>query len=153
MWRVPLVLLAIPLLTAFAPTPFLPRKKARGEGVSLTALQGKWRRAKIEIENGGVRREESVGKVTHVRITDDNWTFLPDDYEGARLKLAVDTSKSPARFNLYKPGAPGVLYGVGLIRRQGAAVQILYTWGGEARRPASFDRIPPGAWLCTMQRD
>jgi uncharacterized protein (TIGR03067 family) len=152
MWRVTVALVVMLALTAFAPAPFL-EKKGHGGPISLKAFQGKWRRAKVQELSAGVLRDINLGTVTHVRITGDRWTFLPDNYPGANLKIAIDATKSPAQVTFYQLAGPGTVYGVGLIRRQGGSVQVLYTWGGEERRPKSFKPMPAGYWLCTLVRD
>jgi uncharacterized protein (TIGR03067 family) len=153
MWRVAVSLVVVLALTAFAPAPFL-RKKRDGGPISLKGFQGKWRWAKVQdVVKGGVLKDSNSGRVTHVRIAGKRWTFLPDNYPGANLDIAIDTTKSPAQLTFYQPTAPGKVYGVGLIRRQGGSVQVLYTWGGEERRPKSFEKMPVGYWLSTFIRD
>lgn len=150
MGRMALALVAALTLTAFAPAPFLPKKGPTAE-ITLESFQGKWRRVRTDVVAGdGSLKEDPPGSVTHVRIRGNLWTFLPDDYAGANLKIAIDASKKPVQLTLYELKKPGTPYGVGLIRRQGRTVQVLYTWGGEASRPKSWEKLPVGYWLSTF---
>ena len=92
--------------------------------------------------------------VTHIRVVEDRWTFMSGAVEGNTLNISIDPTRKPALLNFYKgPGQRERAYGVGLIRRQGDAVEVLYRWGGEEGRPLDFEPPPDGFWTITMRRD
>lgn len=153
--RLGLILLLLLGPLAFAPAPF--PKTARREPepeTSLKSFQGTWRIVSLEDTLANGRRVRTAVSVTHVRISGDRWTFLPDNYAGARLDIAIDHAKTPAQLTFYRAGdATKKTYGVGLIRRQGDEVKILYCWGGEEGRPRTFDPAPDGYYLLTLRRE
>jgi uncharacterized protein (TIGR03067 family) len=137
-------------LTAFAPAP-LPRRERDRPGASQ--FFGEWRITGSYSIRGGRHVLLGRSRVTHVRISEGQWTFLPDDYAGARLGLAIDHGKEPAQLTFYAAGDPKrKVHGVGLIRRQGGELQVLYTWGGEDKRPRTFEPAPDGYYFRTLER-
>jgi uncharacterized protein (TIGR03067 family) len=142
--------------TAFAPAPFPKNARPGSEPeVSLKSLQGRWRIVSIyrTHSDGGLQREEA-STVTHVRVRGSRWVFLPLHDTDYRLEVAIDHAKRPAQLTFYQPGAAKKTpYGVGLIRRQGSQIQILYNWGGEGVRPKAFDPAPDDFFLMTLERE
>jgi uncharacterized protein (TIGR03067 family) len=142
-------------LTAFAPAPF-PKTERRVQEpeISLKSFQGTWRIVAMHESRANGQHAPIKITVSHVRIKGDRWTFLPDTYGGANLDVSIDHKKSPAQLNFYSVSDPKKkVYGVGLLRRQGPNVQLLYTWGGENARPAAFEPSPDYYWILTLERD
>jgi len=151
---VALLLLAGP--AAFAPAPF-PKKVRPGSepDVSLKSFQGTWRIVSIHSTRPDGRHIPETVSVTSIRVSKDRWTFLPDNYSGARLDLAIDHSKTPAQLTFYSVGDQKrkTPHGVGLIRRCGGRIEILYAWGGESVRPRAFEPAPDAYYLMTLERE
>jgi uncharacterized protein (TIGR03067 family) len=159
MCRVLTGLLTVCFLTAFAPAPF-PRSPRRGGGeeINLQSFQGTWRAVKLEgIEQNGGKREIPWG-IAAVRVQDDLWTFLnKGDTENAKYRLDIDGTKKPSTIDFYSDGTPRRNQGgkpsmVGIMRRQGDTVHILYYSTGAEKRPQNFDNPPVGWWLLTLER-
>lgn len=154
--RLAVVVLALCGLTAFAPAPF-PRK-ARPKphsDVSLHALQGLWRvRSLVATRTNGEHRPEPFA-FTHIRFKEDRWAFVPDNYSGSTLYVSIDDSKKSAPLTFYALNDPGKkkVYGVGLVRRVGSKLQVLYYWGNENDRPRGFDPPPDAYWLLTLEKE
>jgi uncharacterized protein (TIGR03067 family) len=140
---------------AFAPAPLPRRERGRQTaGITLEGFQGSWRITKRLTLRANGQHVPSTSPVTHIRVVGDRWTFMTGRGEGNTLLIAIDNTKSPAHLNFYnKGGRKESVYGVGLIRRHGPGVQVLYTWGGEQRRPPGFEPPPEGIWCIFMQKD
>jgi uncharacterized protein (TIGR03067 family) len=154
-FRLGLALLAFAALTAFAPAPF-PKSARRDPQpeISLKSFQGKWRVTGVYSTRTDGQHIPETHRLTHIRITDDRWTFIPDNYSGARLDIAIDHLKQPAELTFYSVSDPKKnTYGVGLIRRRQNKVEILYYWGGEEYRPRGFDPAPDAYYLLTLERE
>jgi uncharacterized protein (TIGR03067 family) len=142
-------------LTAFAPAP-LPRRERekRPDEINLTTFQGNWRVTKqlnLRADGNHLLMESSI---THVRILKDRWTFMSKVSEGATLSISLDPSKKPTWLNFYRAGRKDHLRGVGLVRRHGRGVEVLYCWCDDGQdRPLDFDPPRDGDWVISMQRD
>jgi hypothetical protein len=146
-----LLLLIGPL--AFAPAPLPRRERVRQTGeITLASFQGSWRITKRLTLHANGLHTPSASPVTHIRIAGDRWTFMTGRGEGNTLLVGIDNTKSPAHLNFYR-GGNKALHGVGLIRRHGRGVQVLYTWGGERNRPPGFEPPPEGIWCIFMEKD
>lgn len=152
--RLVMVMLTVGVM-AFAPAPF-PRSRGRADPteISLRTFQGTWKIVKRqEAGQQGQYYPQSIGTVTHIRIADDLWSFMPDTYPGARLNIAIDSTKRPVQLNFYSPSDPKrSVYGVALMRRQENTIEILYTWGGEPNRSLAFETPKNGHWLMILER-
>jgi uncharacterized protein (TIGR03067 family) len=94
--RLRLLLVAVPLVTAFAPAP-----KPRDDTLSL---QGTW--VVVRRENKG-RVEEVRGDSTKVVIKGDRWEFRHDDSSLEAYKVALDPKKKPKEITLTHEPGPG----------------------------------------------
>jgi uncharacterized protein (TIGR03067 family) len=140
----------------FAPAPFpRPASRTKSMEISLAAFQGTWRVANMQTARSNGQHEPYRWEVTHIRIEKDMWTFMTGARPGNSFPIAIDGTKKPAHLNFLARGGKGnkdSITGVAIMRRHGSQIQILYTWGGEASRPKSFDPPPSGPWLLTLER-
>jgi uncharacterized protein (TIGR03067 family) len=89
-----------------------------------------------------------------LRIAHDRWTFMNGDTEGGSRTVAIDPENNPPLLNMSDwPDKSSRINWAGLIRRQGKAVQIAYTSGGEACRPRSFEKLHSEVLVVTLERD
>ena len=158
MSRTSLALLVLFTGTAFAPAPF-PRSgpRDRTDELSLRTFQGTWRVVSMGTIAGDGKTDPYVWNVTHVRVTKDRWAFLAGDQDVSNnyteRRVGIDPTKKPIHFNYFSPGdAPDRPSGVGLIRKQGRRVEIVYQWASESDRGRSFDALPVGHWLMVLER-
>src|SRR4051794_16524233 len=151
MRRLALGLIALFVLTAFAPAPF-PRS-GRAREMSLEGCQGTWEVISNESITGKEKRISEWG-ITHVRIRGSRWTLMDRGREVVSYTIAVDGSKKPAHidwFPLEQPGASTLW--TGLIKREGDRVLILYSNGGSpSSRARDFDSATGGSYLITVRR-
>lgn len=154
MKRLSMALLVAFGLTAFAPAPFPRRVRAPEPELSLKALRGTWRIVSIHSTKPNGQHIPETFNGPDVRIAGDRWTFLPDNYPGANLDIAIDHTKKPAHVTFYCVPAANQRKprGVGIIRRMGEEIQLLYTWSGEDQRPKAFDPAPEAYYLMTLKR-
>src|SRR5262249_21144878 len=153
--RLGLALLLVFGLTAFAPAPF-PRSGRRGQTdeITLESFQGRWRVVNMQLSQSGGPPTRYNASYTHVRVIQDRWTFMVQDTEGVNQAIVIDHRNKPPFLTFYDwPKRGENVSGVALIRRQGAQVQIAYRWGSETTRPVSFERLPGGLWIVTLERD
>jgi uncharacterized protein (TIGR03067 family) len=139
-------------LTAFAPAP-LPRADRRGRSeITLDTFQGNWRVTNMETSRANGQHTPYQWNVTHILIEKDRWSFVAGNAQVNSLYISVDGSKKPAHLNFYdRQGQKQAISGVGLIRKHGAGVQVLYRWGSEQNRPLTFEGAD-GPWIITMQK-
>jgi uncharacterized protein (TIGR03067 family) len=142
-------------LTAFAPAPFhKPERRGQPPEITLETFQGRWRVVNMQISHSNGPPTPYPASYTHVRVLRDRWTFMVQHTEGVSQSIAIDHRNKPPFLTFYDwPKRAENVGGVALIRRQGAQVQIAYRWGGEVNRPVSFERLPQGLWIVTLQRD
>jgi uncharacterized protein (TIGR03067 family) len=152
----PLPLACVALLSlAFAPAPF-PKQERRGQTdeITLDTFQGSWRVTNMQTSQANGQHVPYSWNVTHIRVAKDRWTFMQRDAEVSGTYISIDHTKRPALVNFYSQAdQKGVVSGVGLIRRQGPKVQVLYRWGDEKNRPLTFEPPPEGPWIITLERD
>ena len=152
MRRLTLGLIALFVLTAFAPAPF-PRSGRPRDEMSLEWCQGTWEVLNNESINGIEKRKSDWG-ITHVRIRGSRWTLMDRGREVVSYTIAVDGSKKPAHidwFPLEKPTA--AMLWLGLIKRDGDRVLILYSNGPSPdNRARDFDSASSGSYLITVRR-
>jgi uncharacterized protein (TIGR03067 family) len=154
MARVALSLAAVLALTAFAPAPFPRAGRGGGESslITLSTLQGTWR------VTGMVRYAQDGSSAPHkwqitgVTVVGDRWTFLRGEAPTNSYLIAIDSARSPATLDFSPPReGGGGISGLGIIRRRGDVVEIVYYFG-KVPRAQSFDRPPAGQYLLTLQR-
>lgn len=159
MRRLAVALIATLGLTAFAPAPLpKPARRDAGEQINLQSFQGTWRSVKLEqIEQGGGKRE-IPWNIAAVRIQDDLWTFInTGETENAKYWLLIEGTKRPPTIDFYTQRAgqgnqAGKPYMVGILKRQGDTVYILYFSTNPENRARSFENPPVGWWLLTLER-
>jgi uncharacterized protein (TIGR03067 family) len=149
-------LLVVLLLPAFAPAPFPRTKRAGEQSMNLDRFQGKWRSVKLEgVGENGVYYH-IAWQITAVRVDGAQWTFLQEgDVENAKYVLVIDGSKRPAHIDFYsgtKRESGAVPYMLGLIRRDGNVVKILYYTATADKRARNFENPPTGWWLLTLEK-
>lgn len=153
--RTALALCALLALVAFAPAPF-PRagRQAKSDAITLSSFQGRWRVVKMQSSRADGQHQPYSWNVTHIRVVQDRWTFMADQSEVSSWGIDVDHAQRPVHLHFYgSPQNKTSLAGVGLMRWHQGQLQVMYTWGGEASRPKSFDPPPSGPWIITMVRD
>jgi uncharacterized protein (TIGR03067 family) len=154
--RVTVALLAVLALTAFAPAPFPRAKRSDEPNVTLDRFQGKWRMVKLEGVGQGGTYSPIDWQIKAIRVEGAQWTFLEEgDHENAKYVLVIDPSKRPAHIDFYSGttrASTAAPYMLGLIRRNGNVVKILYFTTTAAKRAQSFERPPVGWWLLTLQK-
>jgi uncharacterized protein (TIGR03067 family) len=155
--RTIVALLALTALTAFAPAP-VPRSKRDldRDGIDMRRFQGTWKVISMEIvqPNGGLHRLPDWGErgTTGVRVSEDRWTYLVNGRDSSSYLMNVEPGDKPAAINWYvgqQKDNPGM---VGIIRRKGDRVTILYYATTPSQRPKTFDNPPNGWWILTLQR-
>jgi uncharacterized protein (TIGR03067 family) len=156
MTRILLAVLIVFGVTAFAPAPF-PRPSRKGEERAITVqnFQGLWRVASMKRSRATGQHEPYKWHITHVRVKDDRWAFRQNETDNGNYSIVIDNSKRPATldfFNARKQGGARPS-GVGIIRRQGARVEILYSFGiTPERRAVSFHQPPDNQWVLLLER-
>jgi uncharacterized protein (TIGR03067 family) len=152
--RLVIALLAVLGATAFAPAPF-PKTERRGGGdeISLRSLQGNWKAVRFdEIIGKNNERKEGGMWFGGVRIRGDRWSYLVNGDEEHPYQLVISDSR-PATIDFFNVGAkPDHPVMIGLVRREGSRVTILYYRAGELR-PRSFEHLPVNWWLLALEKD
>jgi uncharacterized protein (TIGR03067 family) len=120
--------------------------------MTLAAFQGNWRVTNMQSSRKNGQHTPYAWNVTHIRVAQDRWDFVSNNAGGNFRIISIDPSKKPAHLNFHTGPANKTLHGVGLIRRRGAEVQVIYTWGNESQRP-TFDPPHEGGWIITLERD
>jgi uncharacterized protein (TIGR03067 family) len=151
--RLAVALLVLAGPAAFAPAPF-PRsqRRERQPEITLDTFQGRWRVKQMQASHGNGQHSNYDWAVTHIRIRDDRWEFSAGDRIGSEMPISIDASKKPAHLNFYRSTDKLHVRGVGLVRRHGSGVQVIYRWGGENDRP-TFEPPTEGGWIITLERD
>jgi uncharacterized protein (TIGR03067 family) len=162
MSRLVLALASLICLTAFAPAPF-PRPERRGGGtdIDMKSFQGTWKVISMEIVQGNGQNQrltdwgwQTTG-TTGVRVKGDRWTYLNNGRDSSSYRVDIDPTKKPAAIDWFtglNKGAndrPGML---GLIRREGSRLTILYYATGPENRPKVFENPPRGWWILKLER-
>jgi uncharacterized protein (TIGR03067 family) len=145
---------------AFAPAPF-PRPSRDGDrnGIDMKRFQGTWKVISMEIVQAGGRLEklsdwgEQAQGTTAVRVQDDKWTYLSKgNHSSSSYWLDIDPAQKPAAINWYTQADrknPGML---GLIRREGDQVTILYYATTPNNRPKTFENPPANWWVLKLRK-
>lgn len=143
--------------SAFAPAPFPRPGRGNPNAIDQARFQGTWAVVSFEIvqQDGSRNRLADWGSsgTTAVRVEGDRWTYLNGQLANSSYLLSIDPGPRPAAINWYvgqQKEKPGML---GIIRREGDRVVILYYAATtEAQRPRGFDHPPPGWWILTLRR-
>src|SRR5262245_23137193 len=143
--RVGLALLAASVLTAFAPAPLPRAKRGDEQNINLAKFQGEWRSLGLKGCNRNGETYDINWSVTSVKVHGEQWTFMTGDGENAKYVLVIDGGRRPATIDFYSgtKRQDGVApYMLGLIKREGNRVKILYYATTADKRPASFANPP-----------
>jgi len=155
--RTIVALVAFTALTAFAPAPLpRPNRDSDKESIDMRRFQGTWKVISMEIvqPNGGRNRLSDWGETgtTGVRVSEDRWTYLHKGRDSSSYLMNIEPGVRPAAINWYvgqQKDNPGM---IGIIRRQGDRVTILYYATTPNQRPKTFDNPPNGWWILTLQK-
>jgi uncharacterized protein (TIGR03067 family) len=145
-YRVAAALVVIVGLTAFAPAPFIkPTRK-----VPPPRLEGEW-----EIVSRNSWKMSPKGTVkSRVRIQPGKWAFVRDSGGVARTTavyhLKVDTSTSPATFDLRHKENDATPYGCGIFEIKGDEMRAAYSWS--ASRPDALDSKKAHVYRMVLRR-
>jgi len=140
--------------TAFAPAPF-PKPARRGDSnsISIESLQGDWKAVSFDTVAAGDQLNPIGLWFQQVRIKGDRWSYLVNGNEHLSYRLVIGGDKRPAAIDYYEiqgnPERPGM---VGIARREGNRVTILYYATGPESRPKAFKGMPSGWWLLVLER-
>jgi len=149
--RLLVALLALAGLTAFAPAPF-PKSRRAEQAINLNNMQGTWKIISRFQYRGGRKQTELQIKSsgTHIRVSGSNWLSMEGPRTLVTWQIALDPTKKPCAvaWHFGQPQSPSW---VGLIRRKGDLVEVLYYSG--TQRPTSFDAPPDGTYALTLQRE
>lgn len=151
MRRLLLAVIALGLLTAFAPAPFPRTSRGPRDEMSLRFCQATWEVVDHEYYTRDNVKSKSPWSVSHVRISGSRWTLLERGQERGSYTIAVDGTTKPAQidwFPLEQPNAATLWRG--LIKREGDRVLILYSSPGN--RASDFDSVRAGSFLITVRR-
>jgi uncharacterized protein (TIGR03067 family) len=152
--RVIVALIALSGLTAFAPAPF-PKSGRRGDPgvISLQNFQGNWRAVSFDSVGPNNQRSKIGLWFESVRVKGDTWIYVVGGKENLSYRLVIDGDKRPALIDYYevqgKPERPGM---VGIMRREGNRVTILYYATTPDARAKSFENVPVNWWLLVLER-
>jgi uncharacterized protein (TIGR03067 family) len=143
------------LSLAFAPAPF-PKPSI---SINLASFQGRWKVVRIEVTlpNGGVRKWD--WDIRTIRVRDNHMAYLrgnASDAKADEFPIAMSPGKELAAIDWWLPGQKpdGSPKMVGLMRRRGDTIHILYKPGtGLADRPKQFENPPEGWYLKTIRRE
>jgi uncharacterized protein (TIGR03067 family) len=143
-------------LVAFAPAPFPKANRHEPPGITLQRFQGKWKAVKLVNVGKNLERTGIEWGVSHIHVEGDLWTFyMTGDVKNNSYVLVIDPSRRPATIDFYSGNQrqDGVApYMLGLIKREGNVVTILYFTATADQRATSFENPPPGWWLLTLEK-
>src|SRR5262249_22256329 len=152
MRRVVVSTFALLALTAFAPAP-LPRSERRrdADAVSLPRLQGDWKVVSFDT----VGPNKSLTPISQwfqgVRFKGDRWIYLVNGNEGLTFRIVVGDGR-PATIDYFElKGNAERPYMIGIVRRHGGRVEVLYYWM-PVPRATSFEAPPSNWWILVLQR-
>ncbi len=148
----------LPLLAAlslaFAPAPF-PKPS---NSIDLASFQGRWKvvRMEVTLPNGGLQKYD--WDIRTIRVRDSHMAYLCGnacDAKADEFPFAMSSGKGLVAIDWWLPGQKpdGSPRMVGLMRRRGDTIHILYKPGtGLADRPKRFENPPEGWYLKTIRR-
>lgn len=135
-YRIVLALLALGGLTAFAPAPFVEKKKP---APTAGLLEGVWERVSF---NGG-KLPAPGGQRMFIRVEMGKWTFESENNPKGppRRKvvyfLKLDRTASPPVFELRRQETDPEAYGRGTFEVKGNELSISYSFGYRGRASAA----------------
>jgi hypothetical protein len=139
--RAAIALSVLLALTAFAPAP-LPRRErgSAADEMSLSHFQGYWRM---------VHFDEGNAQVKGVRVQGDRWAYVNQNgSDNARYRLVVGKGRGAVPIDWYHGTEQQQPYFLGLIRRDGDKLELLYRVGARREeRPAGIIEPKPQGWL------
>jgi uncharacterized protein (TIGR03067 family) len=150
--RIVVCLLALSAV-AFAPAPF-PKASRPGppNEITVTTFQGTWRVTGMSRALRDGKHSPHKWDVTHIRIRDDEWTFMDGDTPNTSYRITINNLQQPAGLDFYnRSGGNGEAPGKGIIRRKGDVVEILYSFGNVSRA-VSFDPPTVNHWILTLKK-
>lgn len=151
--RIVLASLALCCLTAFAPAPFPRTGRTTGSaGLNVESLQGTWRVVSMRRTRSNGQHQDHKWDTNAIRIQKEQWGFGTNGNVSNTYTFAIDASRTPATIDWYTEGAKGGgVRGMGIIRRVGKRIEIVYYFGG-SQRATSFESIPDNFYLLTLER-
>jgi uncharacterized protein (TIGR03067 family) len=142
-----MALAILPCLTAFAPAPF-PKPLHERTAIDLNHFQGTWK--VVDHHNWATGQKlRTPWSITRIRVQKDRWTLLAGTTENASYRIELDPKKKPCTVDWR--GTRGEALWLGLIRRDGDTVEVLYF--SATQRPGNFDNPPTGSYLITLKRE
>jgi uncharacterized protein (TIGR03067 family) len=144
-WQVLAALVAFVGLTAFAPAPFLPKKKG-----PPVRLEGLW-----EMLPDHEGRSKDTAKY-NILIEPGKWTFETVGGRGrgkggkVAYFLSYDDKASPPTFDLRRAEKDPQPYGRGVYEIKGKQLRITYSFDGF--RPEKVDTLKGGIFRMTLRR-
>jgi uncharacterized protein (TIGR03067 family) len=159
-------IVVVATLTGFAPAPKQRPPKGPDPKEMLKNIQGTWQIiGTARVQAGGKGRVTT--STVQIIIDGTTWQYGyagRDDVRGgvrAAIRttgtsyvISVDTSNTPVKMDLRRPGAPSP-YMRGILTLEGDTLKWCYVFGADtdgAVRPEQFDPIPSGAILMTLKR-
>ncbi|MBY0228806.1 MAG: hypothetical protein K2W96_05990 [Gemmataceae bacterium] len=129
------------LCLAFAPAPFLPRKKP------VAALEGAW----VQVAAGGRPVVRAARGNLTIVIGGGRWSFDRDNGPGGKpARTAYFLSHDGTTFDLRRAASDPKPYGLGIWRIDGDDLRIAYGWSGV--RPTAFDASGPNFFNMVLRR-
>jgi uncharacterized protein (TIGR03067 family) len=146
--------LLIPLCLGFAPAPFPKTTVREGAGqISLQTFQGTWKVVSMEAVNEKGGRKPIHWNVKRLRVEGGQLTYLGDDRDFGRDRVAIDARKKPALIDFYSQDRAGSKpYRVGLIKMDRGRIVLLFYQTEAENRAKSFDNPPPFWWWAVLER-
>jgi uncharacterized protein (TIGR03067 family) len=140
-------LLALALLAmAFAPAPF-PRPQRDRTAIDLARFQGTWKVVGHHTWSAA-QKQPSPWNITHVRVQKDRWTLLEGIKEVVSYRIELHPKNKPCHIDWR--GARGEALWLGLIRRDGDSVEVIYL--SSSQRPENFETPQNGSHLISLRR-
>jgi uncharacterized protein (TIGR03067 family) len=129
----------------FAPSIYSSRSGIR-DSILVSDVVGTWRVSHIYHYPNRVRQNPAKSSVSHVTISSKKWEFKGSS--NVIYDLRIDHWKNPGEFDLMHSGQKEP-YGRGLLRREGRAIRVIYTWGNA--RPTGFENQAVGCELVLVR--
>jgi hypothetical protein len=155
-----LLLLVGTLSLAFAPAPFPRSRPATSRTfISLDVFQGRWKVVRMETTLPNGKRNAWNWGVKTIRVRGGQMAYLSGSAADTRAPdypLSIVAGNGRTAIDWYFPGekVSGSPRMVGLIKRDGDTIQILYKpHTGPRERPKGFENPPEGWYLKTLKRE
>jgi hypothetical protein len=152
--RIPVALLALTALTAFAPSPFPRKGRKAPTDLTAAALQGLWKVERLTQSSTPLARATRSTLMSHIRIQDGRWTFMRNNggtvVPSTSYRLMIHSKQTPLALDGLRD-TNNTPYMLAIARQVGDTVEVLYRFGGT--RPDNFENPPPGCWRLTLRRE